>query len=136
MHNSLNAFCDGFEVQFLIGRCTDLGGISGSSKGPYFGWVFTSQSRLPLADTGNIRAMFEGINKAIGPTPTQCATLKSLNGEIIQDKAKQLERWAEHQITNQQKLGTYQVLIRLGQKTALHYQWYQAAYMFNYNCCY
>lgn len=119
MHNSLNAFCDGFEVQFLIGRCTDLGGISGSSKGPYFGWVFASQSRLPLADTGNIRAMFEGINKAIGPTPTQCATLKSLNGEIIQDKAKQLERWAEHQITNQQKLGTYQVFDKTWSKNSI-----------------
>jgi len=40
--------------------------------------------------------MFEGIKKAIGPTPTKCAPLKSSNGEVIQDKAKQLERWVEH----------------------------------------
>ena len=60
-------------------------------------------------DTGNIRAMFKHIKKAIAPTPTKCARLKSLNGEIIQDKAKQLKRWVEHQITNQQKLGTYPV---------------------------
>jgi len=40
--------------------------------------------------------MFEGNKKAIGPTPTKCAPLKSSNGEVIQDKATQLERWVEH----------------------------------------
>ena len=40
--------------------------------------------------------MFKGIKKAIGPTQTKCAPLKIANGEIIQDKAKQLRKWVEH----------------------------------------
>ena len=59
-------------------------------------WLDLCSTIQIAADTGNIRAMFEGIRKAIGPTQTKCAPLKSLNGELIQDKAKQLERWVEH----------------------------------------
>ena len=59
-------------------------------------WLDLFSTIQVAADTGNIRAMFEGIKKAIGPTPTKCAPLKSSNGEVIQGKTKQLERWVEH----------------------------------------
>jgi hypothetical protein len=40
--------------------------------------------------------MYEGIKKAIGTTVKKCAPLKSLDGEIINDKRKQKDRWVEH----------------------------------------
>ena len=48
------------------------------------------------AATGNIREMYERINKALGPTQTERAPLKSLSGEVITNKAKQMEGWVEH----------------------------------------
>ena len=62
-------------------------------------WLDLCSTIQVAAETGNIRAMFEGIKYAIGPTPTKCAPLKSSNGEVIQDKAKQLERWVENNST-------------------------------------
>ena len=55
-------------------------------------WLDLCSTIQVAADTGNIRDMFEGIKKAIGRTQTKCAPLTSSNGEIIQVKAKQLER--------------------------------------------
>ena len=40
--------------------------------------------------------MYDGIKKALGPTQTKTAPLKSTTGETITDKKKQLERWVEH----------------------------------------
>ncbi len=44
--------------------------------------------------------MYRGINKAIGPTQSKTAPLKSANGEKITDKNQQLERWVEHYVQN------------------------------------
>ena len=40
--------------------------------------------------------MFEGIKKAIGPTQSTCAPLKTSNGETITDKSRLMECWVEH----------------------------------------
>ena len=40
--------------------------------------------------------MYDGMNKAFGPSIVKTAPLKSTSGEIITDRAKQMERWAEH----------------------------------------
>jgi hypothetical protein len=37
--------------------------------------------------------MYDGIKKAIAPTIEKCAPLKSLDGEIINDKRKHMDRW-------------------------------------------
>ena len=45
---------------------------------------------------GNIRGMYDGIKKALGPTIKKVAPLKSKEGVTITDKSKQMERWVEH----------------------------------------
>ena len=47
------------------------------------------------ADAGNSRGTFEGIKKAIGPTQSTCAPLKTSTGETITDKSRLMERWVE-----------------------------------------
>ena len=47
-------------------------------------------------DTGNIRGIYDGITKALGPTQSKTAPLKSISGEVITDKGKQMEGWVEH----------------------------------------
>nr|XP_032827065.1 uncharacterized protein LOC116952123 [Petromyzon marinus] len=55
-------------------------------------WVNLS-SRIQLAsDTGNIRAMYEGIKTAFGPNIKRTAPLKSSTGAIITDKQEQMAR--------------------------------------------
>ncbi|CAG5121029.1 unnamed protein product, partial [Candidula unifasciata] len=46
--------------------------------------------------TGNIREMYAGIKKAIGPVKRKITPLKSTTGEIIKDRTRQLDRWVEH----------------------------------------
>ena len=46
--------------------------------------------------TGNIRGMYDGIKKALGPKQSKTAPLKSSSGEIITNKGQQMERWVEH----------------------------------------
>ena len=48
------------------------------------------------SDTGDIRGMFEGIEKTFGPTSKKTAPLKSKTGETIKDPNKQMDRWVEH----------------------------------------
>lgn len=48
------------------------------------------------ADTGNVHGMYQGMKKAFGPTARKIAPLMSKDGEPITDRAKQMERWAEH----------------------------------------
>ena len=48
------------------------------------------------AITGNIRGMYDGIKRALGPTQSKTAPLKSSSGAIITDKVQQMERWVEH----------------------------------------
>ena len=40
--------------------------------------------------------MYEGMKKAFGPSAIKIAPLKSAEGQIINDRSKQMERWAEH----------------------------------------
>ena len=40
--------------------------------------------------------MYKGIKKAFGLSITKDAPLKSASGDIISDRNKQMERWAEH----------------------------------------
>jgi IS30 family transposase len=48
------------------------------------------------SDNGITRGMYEGIKKANGPTVKKCSPLISLDGDIINDKRKQMDRWVEH----------------------------------------
>ena len=59
-------------------------------------WIQLCESIQLAADTGNIRGLYDGIKKAIGPTHSKTAPLKSTTGETITDKSKQMERWVEH----------------------------------------
>ena len=40
--------------------------------------------------------MYEGIKKAFGPSQSKTAPLKSVTGEVITEKKKQMDRWKEH----------------------------------------
>ena len=59
-------------------------------------WTQLSQDIQTAAITGNIRGMYDGIKKALCPTQSKMAHLKSSSGEIITDKGQQMERWVEH----------------------------------------
>ncbi|KAL8561522.1 hypothetical protein ACOMHN_057216 [Nucella lapillus] len=61
-------------------------------------WQSLCQSIQLSADCGNNRAMYEGMKnfKAFGPSAIKIAPLKSTTGEIITDRTKQMERWAEY----------------------------------------
>ena len=59
-------------------------------------WTELSEHIQSAAITGNIRGMYDGIKKALGPTLNKTAPLRSSTGEIITDKGHQLERWVEH----------------------------------------
>ena len=59
-------------------------------------WTQLSEDIQTAAITGNIKGMYDGIKKALGPTQSKTAPLKSSSGEIITDKGQQMERWVEH----------------------------------------
>jgi len=59
-------------------------------------WNDLCSSIQQAADTGNIKAMFEGIKTATGPRINKSAPIKSKCGEPITDRTKQLDRWVEH----------------------------------------
>jgi len=59
-------------------------------------WINLCESIQLSADCGNIRGMYEGMKKAFGPSINKIAPLKSTAGDIITDRSKQMERWAEH----------------------------------------
>ena len=59
-------------------------------------WQNLCQSIQTSADCGNTRAMYEGMKKAFGPCAIKTAPLKTNTGKIITERAKQMERWAEH----------------------------------------
>ena len=40
--------------------------------------------------------MYDGIKQAIGLMQSRIAPLKSVTGDAIKDKSKQMERWVEH----------------------------------------
>lgn len=59
-------------------------------------WQELSRDIQTAADTGNMRGMYDGVTKALGRTKSKTAPLKSISGEVITDKRKQMERWVEH----------------------------------------
>ena len=59
-------------------------------------WTQLSEDIQTAVITGNIKGMYDGIKKALGPTQSKTAPLKSSSGEIITDKCQQMERWVEH----------------------------------------
>ena len=59
-------------------------------------WLQLCSQIQIAADTGNIKAMYDGIKQALGPTQKKTAPLKSATGEVIQDREQQMERWVEH----------------------------------------
>ena len=59
-------------------------------------WLQLCSQIQMAADTGNIKAMYDGIKQALGPTQKKTAPLKSATGEVIQDREQQMERWVEH----------------------------------------
>ena len=59
-------------------------------------WNNLCQNIQQSADMGNVRGMYEGMKKAFGPSVVKTAPLKSADGDIIKDRSKQMDRWAEH----------------------------------------
>uniref|UniRef100_A0A2C9M8M8 Uncharacterized protein n=1 Tax=Biomphalaria glabrata TaxID=6526 RepID=A0A2C9M8M8_BIOGL len=59
-------------------------------------WVELSENIQLAAQVGNIRGMYEGIKKALGPSQNKTTPLKSTTGEIITDKCQQMHRSVEH----------------------------------------
>jgi hypothetical protein len=59
-------------------------------------WTELCNEIQTAANKGNIKAMFDGIKKATGPHVKKAAPLRSTTGEIISNKAQQMERWVEH----------------------------------------
>ena len=55
------------------------------------------------ADFGNARGMYEGMKKAIGPSATKTAPLKSKNGDVITEPNKQMDRWADITVSSTQR---------------------------------
>ena len=49
-------------------------------------WTELSEKIQSSAITGNIRGMYDGINKALGPTLNKTAPLSSSTGEVITDR--------------------------------------------------
>ena len=59
-------------------------------------WLSLCKSIQDAADTGDVRRMYEGIKKAIGPPTSKITPLKAKTGETISDPSQQLDRWVEH----------------------------------------
>ena len=59
-------------------------------------WTELSENIQSAPITGNIRGMYDGIKKALGPTLNKTAPLRSTAGEVLTDRGHQLERWVEH----------------------------------------
>ena len=59
-------------------------------------WLALCQSIQTSVDMGDIRGMYDGIKKALGPTQSKTAPLKTKTGVVIRDRGEQMERWKEH----------------------------------------
>ena len=59
-------------------------------------WTEHSEMIQLAAAMGNIRGMYDGIKKALGPMQSKMAPLKSTTGEVITDQGQQMKRWVEH----------------------------------------
>lgn len=56
-------------------------------------WQKLRHDILTAAETINIRGEYESITKAVGPSQSKTAPLKSSNGEVITDKGKRRDGW-------------------------------------------
>ena len=59
-------------------------------------WTEHSEMIQMAAEMGNIRGMYDGIKKALGPMQSKTAPLKSTTREVITDQGQQMERLVEH----------------------------------------
>ncbi|XP_014780239.1 uncharacterized protein LOC106876263 [Octopus bimaculoides] len=59
-------------------------------------WQEICQSIQSAADSSDTRGMYAGLKKALGPSATKSAPLKSTTGDLIKDQGKQMDRWAEY----------------------------------------
>ena len=59
-------------------------------------WLQLCHSIQTFAVTGNVKGMYDGIRKALGPSKKHTEPLKSVTGELIHDIAKQIERLVEY----------------------------------------
>ncbi|XP_037296657.1 uncharacterized protein LOC119189933 [Manduca sexta] len=59
-------------------------------------WIELCQSIQECAYTGNISGLYSRIKKAVGPIPKKTAPLKEIDGSVITDRNRQLNRWVEH----------------------------------------
>ena len=59
-------------------------------------WTHLCEDIEQSAMLGHIRSMYNGIKVAVGPSAKGVAPLKSLAGEKITDRGKQMDRWVEH----------------------------------------
>lgn len=58
-------------------------------------WQQLSDDIQTAAATGNIRGMYKGIKRVLGPIQSKTDPLKSASGELITVKDKQMERWVQ-----------------------------------------
>ena len=59
-------------------------------------WLSLCKSIQDAADTGDVRRMYKGIEKAAGPPTSKIARLNVKTDETISDPSQQLDRWVEH----------------------------------------
>ena len=59
-------------------------------------WTEHSEMIKMAAVMSNIRGMYDGIKKVLGPMQSKMAPLKTATGEVITDQGRQMERWVEH----------------------------------------
>ncbi|XP_014787911.1 uncharacterized protein LOC106881903 [Octopus bimaculoides] len=59
-------------------------------------WQEICQSIQLAADSGNTCGMYAGLKKALSPSTTKSAPLKSTTEDLIKDQSKQIDRWVEY----------------------------------------
>ena len=59
-------------------------------------WLLLCENIQVAGDFGNLRKMYVGIRTAVGPSRRKVAPLKDPDGNLLTDKAQQLNRWVQH----------------------------------------
>ena len=73
-------------LQILIAARSKVQQAEGRCANDY--WTQLSQDIQRADIIGNIRGMYDGIKKALGPTQSKTGPLKSSSGDIITDKGQ------------------------------------------------
>ena len=71
-------------------------------------WTELTDRIQTAADSGNIRAMYEGINIATGKLTKKTAPLKSKTRNVITEKKERMDSWVEHYLDLYSKREEYQ----------------------------